>query len=108
MPSVVTASPLDRRGRESVAIAYVNPGKTAKAVLSVTLAPRVTKRVAKASRFTVQSAKRASIPLALGDMFFQLPNKKVHLTEGKLCPLRVIRKTIFVGRPEYKGAGVWA
>jgi hypothetical protein len=51
------------------------------------------------NRFVTQSLKRTTPKELLG---------REDKGYGSSCPIRVIRKIIHVGRPEYQGAGIWA
>jgi hypothetical protein len=76
-------------------------GKTAQMLkMREAVPPTVQQR--KFNRWSLQSAKRTFNIKAIAG---RLPGDRGF---GSTCPLRVIRKTIAIGRPEYQGAGVWA
>lgn len=70
-------------------------------IISRTVTPPVKEpaKTHKFNRFSVQSIKRTLPTILLG---------KADRGYGTTCPVRVVRKTIHVGRPQYMGAGVWA
>jgi hypothetical protein len=71
----------------------------------------------KFDRFVLQSKKRTAPPPVSANYVhpvvdkgfkFEAPIKREHRVTSASCPIRVIRKVLHIGRPEYLGAGVWA